>query len=244
MNPTLVLVELGYAEALDAATLGDAKRLPTPEVFAAGYRELLLRLRANYATVIVTTIPDPTDTAYFSSIADAAQLSGVPAATLAARYALEPDDLLTPGALMAIGAGQETLPPRSLLRAGTAAAIDRGVQALNEVIAAEAELSQAVYYDLNALFARLRGAPLQVGNLRLNASYLGGLYSLSGAFLGATGNALIANEIIGALNQKFHTNIPSINLAEIVSNDPAVRFRPTSLSEVLATDSTGRVDEK
>ena len=230
MNPTLVLVELGYAEALAAAAQGDANLIPAPADFAAGYRELLGRLRANYSTVIATTIPDPTNTAYCSTLADAAQLAGVPAATLAARYALEPGDLLLPAALTALGAGAETLPARSVLRADTAAAIRRGVQALNAVVAAEAGRGEAILYDLHGLLTRLRSAPLPVGSLRLSASYLGGIYTLSGAFTGATTNALIANEIIALLNQKFQAAIPAIDLADIARTDPAVRFRPTELS--------------
>ena len=47
------------------------------------------------ATVIVMTVPDPTDTAYFSTVAEAAALQGVSAADLAQRLNLKTGDLLT-----------------------------------------------------------------------------------------------------------------------------------------------------
>ena len=79
LNPTVVLVELGYYEVLSAAVADKPTALPDVSVFSGNYATLLTRLRANGAKVIVTTIPDPFDTAYFTPIANATTYLGAPA---------------------------------------------------------------------------------------------------------------------------------------------------------------------
>ena len=229
MNPTLALVELGYAEALEAAVNGNPNLMPELAVFRADYSKVLAPLRANYAQVITTTIPDPFDTAYFSTLAAAAQLTRVPAGTLASRYGLRDGDLLTPNALAAIGVQASTLPERSVLSSAAAALVSREVRTLNAEIASLSQQQGAILYDLNGLFARVRAAGLTVGNQRLTADYLGGFYSLSGSYPGLTGQALIANEILTLLNQRFGTSFSLVDLTKVAPGDPAVRFRPATL---------------
>ena len=74
----------------------------------------------------------------------------------------------------------------------------------------------------------MRASGLTVGTQRLTADYLGGFYSLSGSYPGLTGHALIANEILALLNQRFGTSFPLVNLGEVAPEDPAVRFRPAT----------------
>jgi hypothetical protein len=226
MNPTIALVELGYAEALEAAVTGDPGRIPDPAAFRADYARMLAVLRANSAQVIATTIPDPFDTAYFSTAPAAAALTGVSAATLVARYDLQEGDLLTPQALFAIGGGATELPSGSVIHAATAAQVRLRVSALNSEIANAAREAHALLYDLHGLFARIRQSGLTVGSTHLTADYLGGFYSLSGSFPGMTGHALIANEILALLNQTFRTSFSLVDLSQVAPTDPAVRFRP------------------
>ena len=72
MNPTVALIELGYYDAIEAAVAGDPDRMAEVAEFRANYRELVERLRARSPALILTTVPDPTRTAYFSSILEAA----------------------------------------------------------------------------------------------------------------------------------------------------------------------------
>ena len=72
MRPSLVLVALGYYDVLEAAATGDPSRLTTVENFRASYSEVLKALRdATDAALIVLTIPDPLDTAYFTPLGSA-----------------------------------------------------------------------------------------------------------------------------------------------------------------------------
>ena len=122
MNPTLALVELGYWEALQAAAAGDPALVPDAASFRASYSTIVKGLRGLQAQVLVTTIPDPIDTAYFSSASEAAALLGVPAAAIQSGNGLAPGDLITRNGLTAIGSqlmGKRTaaLPPGSAVSA-------------------------------------------------------------------------------------------------------------------------------
>jgi hypothetical protein len=227
MNPTLVLVALGYTEALEAAVTGDPALVPEPAEFRTGYTRVLSALRANFAEVIATTVPDPLDTAYFSTVSGAAALTGIPAAEIISRYGLAASDLLAVPALSAIAVEAPALPPGAFLTSAAAAQISARVRALNTEIASAAQREGAMLYDLHGLFARVRALGVAAGDHHLSAAYMGGFYSLSGSYPGTTGHAVIANEILALLNQRFRTSFSPVNLAAIAGSDPAVRFRPT-----------------
>jgi hypothetical protein len=229
MNPTLVLVELGYTEALEAAVAGNAALMPDAAAFQANYAKLLAALRSNYAQVVTTTICDPFDTAYFSTASAAAALTGTTAGALTAKYGLNPGDYLTPTALSAIGVQAATLPPGSVVSAAAAAPVRAQVRALNAAITTASQQQSAILYDLNSFFSRVRASGVVVGSQTLTADYLGGFYSLSGSYPGFTGHALIANEILALLNRTFGKSFAAVNVANIAKSDPAVRFRPTGL---------------
>ncbi len=232
MNPTLVLVELGYTEALEAAVHGDPNLMPDASTFHTNYATLLATLQSTYAQIITTTIPDPMDTAYFSSVAASAQLTGRSASTLTSRYGLKSGDLLSPDALFEIPIETTPLPAGSVTSAATGAEISSRVRALNAEITSVSKSAGAVVYDLHDLFARMRASGLKAGNLSLTANYMGGLYSLSGYYPGTTVHAQIANEILTLLNQTYKTNFALADLSSIAPKDPAVRFRPYAVPEV------------
>ena len=136
MFPTLVLVELGYTEALEAAVKGDPSLIPDSATFRANYAKVLSSLQPTFATVIATTIPDPFDTAYYSTPAVASELSYIPADTIIAKYGLKDGDLLSPHALFAIGAEADKLQPGWVVNAANATAIRARVRGLNSEILA------------------------------------------------------------------------------------------------------------
>jgi hypothetical protein len=232
MRPSLVLVELGYYDVLEAAATGDPARLTSVEEFRASYSDILKAVRETDATLIVLTIPDPLDTAYFTPLASASQNVGASAADLQALYNLQAGDLLTPNGLTAIALQFDAneigeLPPGSVIASAVASQIRSRVTALNQVIQSLGEENGAVVYDLHGLFARVRDVGLVVSDTRtLTRDYLGGFYSLNGYYPGATGHALIANELLSLLNRTFDTTFPLIDLAQVSEDDPAVRFIP------------------
>ena len=232
LKPTLVLLALGYYDVLEAAATGDPSRLTAVEDFRASYRDVLQGVRDTDASLIVLTIPDPIDTAYFTPLGSAFRQVRASAADLQRIYNLRPDDLLTPNGLTAIAVQFDAnkidaLPPGSVVSAAVAAQVRARVTALNQVIRSLAQENGALVYDLNGLFVRIRDNGLTVSDTRiLTRDYLGGFYSLDGYYPGATGHALIANEILALLNQTYSAAFPLIDLAKVAEDDPAARFIP------------------
>ncbi|MFN0167573.1 MAG: hypothetical protein ACKV22_14180 [Bryobacteraceae bacterium] len=222
--PTVALVELGYYEALDAAVSGDPARIPDPAVFGPTYNTVLAGLRGLQAQVIATTIPNPIDTAYFSSPSVAAQITASTAFVIQAGYKITPQDYVTRNGLMAI-ANQFSdkkigaLPAGSILTAATAAAITARVNALNARIVEVARANGAVVYDLNAFFRRIRASGARVGSATITADYLGGFYSMDAVYPGATGHALIANDLLTFLNTTYQRSFPLVDVSTVAPND-------------------------
>jgi hypothetical protein len=231
LKPTLALVELGYFDVLDAAVKGDPTLLPDVATFQTNYTQIVTALTSNFANVIVTTIPNPMDTAYFTTLPAATRLVGIPAATIAQQFNLQPSDLLTLPGLMALGArtfvqSTSPLPAGSTLSSSTAAQITARVAALNSAISTVAQQKGAMFYDLNALFARARTQAVTVGSRTLTADFQGGLYSLDGYYPGMVVHALIANDILALLNKTFSTSYPTVDVTALLTSDPAVRITP------------------
>jgi hypothetical protein len=231
LKPSLALVELGYFDVLDAAVKGDPTLLPDVATFQTNYTQIVTTMTANFANVIVTTIPNPLDTAYFTTLPAATRLVGVPAATIAQQFNLQSSDLLTLPGLMALGSNtfiQSTkpLPSGSVMSSATAAQITARVAALNSAISTVAQQKGAILYDLNAFFAQAKSQGVTVGTRTLTADFQGGLYSLDGYYPGMVVHALIANNILALLNKTFSTSFPTVDAATLLASDPAVRITP------------------
>jgi len=229
MMPTLVLVELGYFEALDAAVSGDPTRFPDPATFRAAYSDIVKGLRTMWAQVVVTTIPNPIDTAYFSSPPVAAAIVKAPVDALSQRYNIADADYVTRNGLRAISkqlvlGDVQPLPAGSVMNEATASEIQSRVQALNAEIVNVAKANGALVYDLNAFFKRVRSTGMIVGAAKLTANYLGGFYSLDGYYPGATGHALIANDILAFLNTSYGRSFALVDAAAIQKSDPMTQL--------------------
>src|SRR5262249_30321904 len=82
--------------------------------------------------------------------------------------------------------------------------------------------------DMFALFDQARQTGIDVsgnGSVVVNARYLGGLFSLDGTHPTRTGQALIANAFIDAIDARFGDTIPHVNVAMIAARDRLVNDR-------------------
>jgi hypothetical protein len=238
--PTMALIELGYYEALNAAVLGDPTQLPNPTTFGTTYGSVIAGLRGLQTQVIVTTIPNPLDTAYFNSITASSQIVFTSPFILTAGYQLAPQDYITRNGLMAI-ANQFTnraispLPAGSTMSAATAAAITSGVNALNAQIVSAAKSNGAYVFDLNAFMHSVKVSGMAAGTSTVTGDYLGGFYSLDGVYPGATGHALIANALLTFINSTYKKSFPLVSLPTVVTADPAVQYlKPLNRREYTA----------
>jgi hypothetical protein len=125
------------------------------------------------------TIPDPFDTAFFTTVPNATKFVGTPPDELQKIFKLKPDDLITPNGMILVGGliltdgvdpllnplvpGLQSFFPGTVVSATTRTAVRSRVQALNAQIQEAAREANAAVYDLNALFARIRSPGIRVG---------------------------------------------------------------------------------
>jgi hypothetical protein len=230
MFPSVAMIELGYAEALNAAVALDPTQLPNPATFGATYGSVIAGLRGLQAQVIVTTIPNPLDTAYFSNSVTAASITATTPFVITAGYGITPQDYLTRNALMTISNQFSNrtispLPAGSVLTAANAASLTAGINALNAQIINVAKANGALVYDLATFLHNVKVAGASIGTSTITANYLGGFYSLDAVYPGPTGNALIANDFLKFLNSAYQKAFPSINLSTVAANDPVITYQ-------------------
>ncbi len=241
MRPTFVIVELGYYDVLEAAVEDDPSRLPDVQKFSSDFAQVLSELQKSSPEMLVLTVPDPFDTAYFTTLTSATRLVGADADTVMSRYKVQADDLLTPRGLMLLGnftlgdvvidnplfPGLGIYYPGTIVSASTRQAVTDRVEALNAAITSAAQGAGAGVYDLHGLFQQVKEEGLRAGTKLLTADFLGGFYSMDGYYPGVTGQALVANELLQFLNQKYGTSFPTVDLAQAAQDDPTVRTIPS-----------------
>ncbi len=225
-QPTFTIVELGYCEALEAAVKRDPDLLPDGD----NYRQVIEALQGTGSEVLLLNIPDPFDTAHFSTLTRAAKILKLDPSFLVQAYGLNPDTLITVHGLNEIGfqlLGKtiDVLPDGCVLSCEVAGQISARIKELNEGLTAFARETGVVVFDLHALFRKVNRNGIAIGSRRLTAEYLGGFYSLNGYYPGSTGHAVIANEILHQLNRHYGADFPQINLRAVMSTDPVADYR-------------------
>jgi hypothetical protein len=252
MNPTFVIVELGYYDVLEPAVKDDPSLLPDVATFKTNLATLLSRLKATNAELLVMTIPDPFDTPFFTPLSGATRLVGTPQDSLISIFKVKEDDLLTPYGLTLIGnlilsknvsafsnplyTGLGSFFPGTVVSAATRTAVRSRLTALNTEVVNAAKAVGANVYDLAGLFSRIRAQGLQVGSKTLTADFLGGFYSLNNYYPGAVGHGVIANEVLTQLNQTYKTSFPLLDIVKIGADDPAGRFTPASVNSPITKE--------
>jgi hypothetical protein len=250
MNPTFVIVELGYYDVLEPAVNNNPAGLPDPATFQANLTTLLKKVGASYPQIIVMTVPNPFDTAFFTPVTSATQYVGASVAELERIYKVQSTDLLTPNGLALVGGlilendvGQLLNPlfpglgayfPGTVVSAATQTAVQANVAALNTAITSAASAAGAHVYDLQGLFSRIHSQGLQVGSSNLTAQFLGGFYSLDGYYPGVTGQGLIANELLTMVNKTYNTSYPLVDLTTLMLKDPVAGYTPNNNPNGLA----------
>jgi hypothetical protein len=225
-RPTFALIELGFYELLETCVKGylhSGERMDLA-TFEQDYDAVLSAL-ADVETIVAATVPDPLDTAYFSTLQTAATILRTTPDFLQAQYGLAPDDRVTVPGLVDIGfqltARQitGTIEEGGILPASEAARICRATRRLNSIIAYSAERHGARVYDLAAFLQKFARDGATVGSRHLTSAFLDGFYLLNGVYPGRTGHALIANDAIAFLNRELGTLAEPVDTAEIMSDD-------------------------
>ena len=227
LQPTTILVWIGNVDALGAAIGGDAALLTPLADFEASYTELMGRLAATGATIVVGNIPDVTAIAFLTSAEDLAELVGAPLEVIGPVLGIAAGDFVLPEAVATIATQgiSGPLPADQVLDATEVALIRSAVDGFNKVIEKQAKANGAELVDVHRLLEVARKRGLVVGSQRLTTDFLGGLFSLDGIHPTNTGYAILANEFIGTLNDRFDARIPEVDEQEVLATDPLV-FQP------------------
>jgi hypothetical protein len=226
--PTFALVWIGNDDLLDV-TAGFARRRPLPpERFGELFRRLLGEIAQSGADMAVATLPDPTGFPALRPVAGAVTtcraIDGV-------QEPVDPDSLvslyLDPTLLPSPPCGRVITPEQR-------ATVRTTIEAYNaEIAAAVAELQRTrpasvALVDLFSAFERWRADGVDVngdGAADVGMAYLGGFFSLDGTHPSRTGNALIANAFIEAINARFGAHIPSVDVRRVRARDALARHR-------------------
>jgi hypothetical protein len=136
LAPTTVFVWLGNNDALSPATNGDATLLTPLTDFQAAYAEVMSRLSATGATMVVANIPDVASIAFLTSAEKVAASVGIPLSIISPVLGIGPGDFVVPDAFPHIDAKLHGLEPGPLARnlvldAGEVATIRAAVSGYN-----------------------------------------------------------------------------------------------------------------
>jgi hypothetical protein len=232
LHPSFLIVWLGNNDVLEMATRTDPGAVTlTPAEFGARFHALLDALADTGAGMAVANLPDPTAVAMLRRAGSDVTSCRTPAGTT---LPVAPDDLLS----IDLDPAQLPTPPcGKVLDTVEQGQVRAKVSAFNdEIMAAIVDVGQARGVSIAAVdvFATLDG--LRTNGLDLDGNgtpdlttrYLGGIFSLDGIHPTRTGNALIANAFIDAINGRFAESIPRVDLARAAARDPLAhsRFRP------------------
>jgi hypothetical protein len=233
---------LGSNDAFGYALAGGATDALTDKaVFADKYNTLVTRLTANGAKGACATIIDITSLPYFTTVTVPVVLATVqkanPAVTAlyinarnadgsySARAATAADLIVLTFPTSKIGVPNGSSIPYGLhplnpienqyvLDANEVALVKDYIGAYNVSIKAAAAAKGLPVFDAFAYFTSLKANGLIVNGISTNSNYIsGGVFSLDGVHLAPRGNAIVANQFIGAINAQYGTNIPVANVA-------------------------------
>ena len=251
-KPTFTIVSLGYQEVMEAMVSRDGEALPDISEFRDNYARIISSLKQTGSEVLITTIPDPADTAYFSPIDSAARVLKLKSSALQKAYRLAPDDRITVQGLMEMGcqliAGNlKSMDGAHIVDSGWLNQVSTHVAEMNNELASLASEHGALVYDLGGFYKRVRDVGISIGSRRLSADFLGGFYELNGYFPGPTGQGLIANDILQHINRHYDAGFSPVDIGLVMANDPVADYRiadgpdlaEEDLSRLIKTNSGG-----
>ncbi|MCR4417545.1 MAG: SGNH/GDSL hydrolase family protein [Ignavibacteria bacterium] len=225
LNPTLITLWIGNNDILGHATSGGTVPY-TPEAnFAFLYNALATELANTGSKVVVANIPDVTAIPFFTTVGPTLYAQGitavwavrgvgdtVPVNVLTNYLTLRASDLLAQGKGMS---EKNPLPNSVVLDSIEAANVKNVISNYNATIASVAAAKGFGLVDANALLNRARTGITENG-IRFTTQYVtGGLFSLDGVHPTNRGYAIVANEFIKVINQKWGASIPLINVSTI-----------------------------
>ncbi|HAL51501.1 MAG TPA: G-D-S-L family lipolytic protein [Sphingobacterium sp.] len=243
-NHTFFSFALGNNDALGWATNGGVEDGPTSTLTSTALFTSLLgnyvtTLTAGGQKGVLATIPDVTATPCFTTVTRAALLAGVNAtnpptpvtniyiATKSGpRAATDQDYFVLPfsstGLLGKPNAAQipyglhplNPVEDKYVLDVSETATVVQRIKEYNAAIKAAANSKGLALADVHEFLNNVKGG-VRINGLAVSAKYItGNAFSLDGIHLTPIGNALMANIFISAINSKYGSKIPQVDVAK------------------------------
>lgn len=229
LKPRTVLCWIGSNDVLSAVLAfdqlaqGPIQALMTdPDVFKKNYEELLSRLSKAATQVVLADIPDVTDIGFLLDNDDLQRFLGP-------GTHLDEGSRTTIAALFMIRLGLADLSilenPNYVLDPSEAAMIRDRTGRLNQIIYDTAASYNFPVVRISEKFRENAQTHPVYAGVPLSSRYLGGLFSLDGVHPSNIGHALVANEFLSALRNRYGWGAPSLTkdmLDSIAADDPFV----------------------
>lgn len=251
LAPTLISLEYGANEVLGPTT--QAGVAPGNTTGAAFAQLMTISLNTIHAAspgtrVAVFDVPDVTDIPFFTTFPafTVSTTTGQPLPLEGTNGPLQLGDLvlLTAGSLIATGTGipaggynyvnpaapsnGQPLPESLILRASEVAATRTEIARMNDVVDSVSTRPFVAHVGVAALLDEISTTGVRIGvNLYTSALITGGVFSLDGVHPNDLGYALMANQLIDAVNGRFGSRIPRVNPIEFATPSSS-RARPAA----------------
>lgn len=244
LGVTFATIWVGNNDALAAATSGivNDQTLTPLASFEADYRAIVSAMAAGGVELAIANIPDVATIPFVTTVPPVlinpatnqpVIINGSPVPLLGPSGPLTAADrvLLPATAALAQGIGipraaggtGQPLPDNLVLSANEIATIRARIAAFNGVIRTVANEVGAAFVDANAILQQAATGGIHVGGITYTSSFLtGGIFSYDGVHPTAFGYAYVANAFIQAINERYDTEIPLVNLAPFVFGTAAV----------------------
>jgi hypothetical protein len=228
LKPDMVVAWVGnddlISQVLSFDALGSQSGVTPLATFTSEYRELVSRLKATGAKVVMANVPDFTKIAFLFDNDDLTRYTGT-------NYNL-PSGYVTSFAtmlLLELGVFDAGILKNSnyVLTPTQLTAIQQQVQQYNQVIEEIATAAGFPVVNAYAVFDDLIENPVTIEGITITTHYNGGAFSLDGVHPSDTGHALFANVFIAAANKAYGMSIPPISAGELVqifNADPFIDF--------------------
>jgi hypothetical protein len=130
------------------------------------------------------------------------------------------------------------LAPGVLLYADEVTQVLTRTEEINAQIRAISSASGTVLYDLHARFDQVAAEGYEIGGLRFTKAFLaGGLFSADGVHPTQIGYAILADEIIQAINAAKGSEIPRVNIAQAIFTPNVPNFGAAAVTPGFAEEA-------
>jgi lysophospholipase L1-like esterase len=213
LGPTFIVLWIGSNDVLGGALAGDPALTIPSSVFAQTYPAILQSLSETGAKFVLANLPDVTVVPALTKGATLKSL-GIDLAVLG----IKKNDYVTPDGLAHLqliltGQSSGPLTPGEVLTRAEAKKIQKIVKEDNKTIQKVAEQFHCpivdIYGNLNKIAKS--GYTLPSGQL-LTTAFLGGIFSLDGVHPTFSGQAIVANYFIDAVNKYYGTQLQSVDV--------------------------------